>query len=66
MLKDEIIYKLAAKGDKFACVLAEQIIAESLETDVQYGHFDAFASLLEYSKLLVRNRALHILAANAQ
>ena len=62
----DIIFKLTAKNDKFACALADQIIAESRETDRWYGHFDAFASLLEHPKSLVRNRALHILAANAQ
>lgn len=64
--QDEIIYKLTAKNDKFACAIADQIIAESRETDQWYEHFDAFASLLEHPKSLVRNRILHILAANAQ
>ena len=65
-MNDEIIFKLTAKDDKFACAIADQIIAESRETDVWYEHFDAFASLLDHPKSLVRNRALHILAANAQ
>ena len=65
-MNDEIIFRLTAKDDKFACALAEQIIAESRETDRWYEHFDAFAALLEHPKSLVRNRALHILAANAQ
>ena len=65
-MNNEIIYKLTAKDDKFACALADQIIAESQETDAWYEHFDAFASLLEHPKSLARNRALHILAANAQ
>ena len=65
-MNDEIIYKLTAKNDKFACAIANQIIAESRETDVWFEHFDAFASLLGHPKSLVRNRALHILAANAQ
>ena len=65
-MNDEILYKLTAKDDKFACALADQIIAESRETDTWYEHFDAFASLLDHPKSLVRNRALHILAANAQ
>ena len=65
-MNDETICKLTAKDDKFACAIAGQIIAESRETDRWYEHFDAFASLLEHPKSLVRNRALHILAANAQ
>ena len=62
----EIINKLTAKDDKFACAIADKIIAESRETDAWYEYFDAFASLLSHPKSLVRNRALHILAANAQ
>ena len=62
----EIIAKLTAKDDKYACALADKIIAESWDTDAWYEYFDAFASLLNHPKSLVRNRALHILAANAQ
>ena len=62
----EIINKLTAKDDKFACAYADMIIAESRETDVWYEYFDTFASLLNHPKSLVRNRALHILTANAQ
>ena len=62
----EIINKLTAKDDKFACAVADKIIAESRETDAWYEYFDAFAALLNHPKSLVRNRALHILAANAQ
>ena len=62
----DIIFKLTAKDDKFACAVTEQIIAESREADAWYEHFDAFASLLGHPKSLVRNRALHILAANAR
>ena len=62
----EIINKLTAKDDKFACALADKIIVESRECDTWYEYFDAFASLLNHPKSLVRNRALHILAANAQ
>lgn len=65
-MKDDIVMMLTAKDDKFACAIADQIIAESQETDQWYEHFDAFASLLEHPKSLVRNRVLHILAANAQ
>ncbi|MBR3950022.1 MAG: SufBD protein [Oscillospiraceae bacterium] len=62
----EIIEKLTAKDDKFACAIADRILAESRESDTWYEYFDAFASLLNHPKSLVRNRALHILAANAQ
>ena len=62
----EIINKLTAKDDKFACALADKIIVESRECDTWYEYFDAFASLLNHPKSLVRNRALHILAANAR
>ena len=62
----EIINNLTAKDDKFACAYANKIIAESRETDAWYEYFDAFASLLNHPKSLVRNRALHILAANAR
>ena len=62
----DIVAKLTAKDDKYACAIADKIIIESQETDVWYESFDAFASLLNHPKSLVRNRVLHILAANAQ
>ena len=62
----EIIEKLTAKDDRIACAMADRIMAESRNTDQWYGCFDAVASLLNHPKSLVRNRALHILAANAQ
>lgn len=62
----EIIAKLSAKDDKLACATADRIIAESRDTNAWYQYFDAFAALLNHPKSLVRNRALHILAANAQ
>ncbi|MBQ3193301.1 MAG: SufBD protein [Oscillospiraceae bacterium] len=62
----EIIAKLTAKDDKLACAIADKIIAESKDTDTWYEYFDSFAALLNHPKSLVRNRALHILAANAQ
>lgn len=65
-MKENIAAKLTAKDDKYACALADKIIAESQETDGWYEYFDDFASLLDHPKSLVRNRALHILAANAQ
>jgi len=62
----KIIAQLTAKDDKLACAIADKIVAESQNTDTWYEYFDAFASLLNHPKSLVRNRALHILAANAQ
>ena len=62
----EIIAKLTAKDDLYACAIADQIISESQDSDQWYEYFDAFALLLHHPKSLVRNRALHILAANAQ
>ena len=62
----EIIAKLTSKDDRYACTIADKIISESQDTDQWYEHFDAFASLLDHPKSLVRNRALNILAANAQ
>ena len=61
-----IIAKLTVKDDKYACALADKIISESQDTDRWYEYFDDFATLLKHPKSLVRNRALHILAANAQ
>jgi hypothetical protein len=55
----EIIAKLTAKDDKFACAYADKIIAKSRDADTWYEYFDAFASLLNHPKSLVRNRALH-------
>lgn len=65
-MKDDIVRMLTAKDDHLACALADQIVSESHKTDEWYAYFDAFASLLDHPKSLVRNRALHILAANAR
>lgn len=65
-MKENIVAKLTAKDDKYACAFADKIIAESRETDEWYEYFDDYASLLNHPKSLVRNRALHILAANIQ
>ena len=62
----DIISKLTAKDDKYACAIADKIISESQDTDEWYVYFDLFASLLNHPKSLVRNRVLYILAANAQ
>ena len=65
-MKENIVAKLTLKDDKYACALADKIISESQETDEWYEYFDDFASLLSYPKSFVRNRALYILASNAQ
>ena len=62
----DIIAKLTAKDDKYACAIADKIISESQDTDEWYEYFDEFASLLNHPKSLVRNRVLYILATNAQ
>ena len=62
----DIIAKLTAKDDKYACAIADKIISDSQDTDEWYEYFDAFASLLNHPKSLVRNRVLYILASNAQ
>lgn len=65
-MKENIAAELSVRDDQYACALADKIIAESQETDEWYEYFDDFAMLLDHPKSLVRNRALHILAANAQ
>lgn len=65
-MKDNIVAKLTEKDDKYACAFCDKIISESKETNEWYEYFDNFASLLNNPKSLVRNRALNILAANAQ
>ena len=52
----DIISKLTVKDDKYACAIADRIISESRDTDEWYEYFDAFASLLNHPKSLVRNR----------
>ena len=49
----DIIAKLTAKDDKYACAIADKIISESRDTDEWYEFFDAFASLLNHPKSLV-------------
>lgn len=65
-MKNDIVSKLTGKDDKYACALADKIIAESQVSDEWYACFDGFASLLNHPKSFVRNRAMYILAANAQ
>lgn len=66
MSNEAIIKSLTSKDEKYACTLAEKIISESMETNQWYKYIDNFAELLDYSKSLVRNRALYIIATNAQ
>ena len=66
MMREDAIASLTSKNDTFACALAEQIANESRESDRWYAHFDDFAALLNHPKSYVRNRAMHILAANAR
>ena len=65
-MKQDVLEKLTSKDDKYACAYCEKIVSESRETDEWYGCFDEFVSLLNHPKSLVRNRAITILAANAQ
>lgn len=60
-MEENIIEKLTAKDDRYACALADKIISESQDTDEWYEYFDDFASLLDHPKSLVRNRALKVL-----
>jgi len=65
-MHENLIANLTSKDDKYACAIADRIISESQDTDEWYEYFDTFASLLNHPKSLVRNRVLHILAANAR
>ena len=65
-MEEKVIENLTSKNEGFSCAYAEKILAESRETDEWYRYFDTFASLLDHPKSLVRNRALYLLAANAQ
>lgn len=65
-MKQDIVSKLTSKDDKYACAIADKIISESQTTDEWYEFFDSFAALLNHPKSFVRNRAICILAANAQ
>lgn len=62
----EITEKLTAKDNASACAFANEIVAQSRDSDRWYPHFATFAALLDHPKSYVRNRALNILAANAQ
>lgn len=58
---EDLISKLTAKDNKYACALADKIISESKESDKWYEYFDDFAALLNHQNSLVRNRAVYIL-----
>lgn len=56
--KEDIVTRLTAKDDKYACALADKIVSESQETDEWYKYFDDFASLLNHPKSLVKSAPL--------
>lgn len=66
MMKETMLAALTGKNDKYACELTGKIIQESRESEKWYDYFQAFVPLLRHPKSLVRNRALTILASNAQ
>lgn len=63
---DACIARLTGKDAKDAYAFAQQITAESRESDAWYPYFDQFAALLHHKSSLVRNRAISILVANAR
>lgn len=65
-MHNTILAKLTAKDDPAACAFMERIVSESQTESLWYRYFEDFASLLDHPKSLVRNRALRLLAANAQ
>ena len=42
-MKEDIVTRLTAKDDKYACALADKIVSESQETDEWYEYFDDVA-----------------------
>lgn len=60
------IARLTGKDAKDAYAFAQQVTAESRDSDTWYSCFDRFAALLHHKNSLVRNRAISILAANAR
>ena len=66
MMNETMLAALTGKNDKYACELTEKIIKESRESEEWYDYFQDFVPLLRHPKSLVRNRALTILASNAQ
>lgn len=65
-MRQDVLEKLTSKDDQAACAYSGSIISESRETNVWYGCFDEFASLLSHPNSYVRNRILYILAALAR
>lgn len=49
----DIIAKLTAKNDEYACAITDKIISESKDTDEWYEYFDDFASLLNHPESLL-------------
>lgn len=66
MMKETMLAALTGKNDKYACELTGKIIQDSRESEEWYDYFQDFVPLLRHPKSLVRNRALTILASNAQ
>lgn len=62
----DCLARLTAKDAKDACAWANQIVAESRESDRWAPYLADFSSLLRHKNSLVRNRAISILAANAR
>lgn len=65
-MRQDVLEKLTSKDDQAACAYSGNIISESRETNVWYGCFDEFASLLSHPNSYVRNRVVYILAALAR
>ena len=65
-MRQDVLEKLTSKDDQAACAYSGSIISESRETNVWYGCFDEFASLLSHPNSYVRNRVVYILAALAR
>ena len=65
-MRQDVLEKLTSKDDQAACAYSGSIISESRETNVWYGCFDEFASLLSHPNSFVRNRVVYILAALAR
>lgn len=63
---DACIDCLTGRDANAAYALTQQITAESRESSAWYPYFDQFAGLLRHKNSMVRNRAVSILAANAQ
>lgn len=63
---DACIVRLTGKDAKDAYAFTQQIVTESMASDIWYPCFDRFSELLRHKNSLVRNRAIAILAANAR